>query len=268
VAANNGGGMLILALDTSGDMCSVALARGDGTVRSVFSFQHERRLSERLPGAITFVLNDAQTTLADVDALAVGLGPGSFTGVRVGVTMAKTLAQALDRPVVGVCSLAALAAPLLPLLAAAGGDALLAAVSPARRGEVIAAFYDPAAATLAHVNTGGSDAPGDAMAPLAPPAVVPVAEVGARAAALLPAETARARRLVVCGEDAALLAEIAAAVPVALFSSTTVVTASVSGSALARLAAARLASGEISPNDAASTARTLVPLYVAPTPVG
>jgi len=60
VAANNGGGMLILALDTSGDMCSVVLARGDGTVRSVFSFQHERRLSERLPGAFTFVLNDAQ----------------------------------------------------------------------------------------------------------------------------------------------------------------------------------------------------------------
>jgi tRNA threonylcarbamoyladenosine biosynthesis protein TsaB len=124
--------MVILALDTSGDTCSVALCR-DTTLLAELNFRHERRLTERLPGLIAFLLDDAALTLATVDAFAVGIGPGSFTGVRVGVTMAKLFAETLGKPLVGVSSLDALAQP------PPATD--FVAVAPSRRGEVIAAFY-------------------------------------------------------------------------------------------------------------------------------
>jgi tRNA threonylcarbamoyladenosine biosynthesis protein TsaB len=126
--------MKILAIDTSGEVCSLCLTE-DFHLRSEYSFRHERHLTERLPSIVTFLLNDAGVMLADVDVFAVGLGPGSFTGVRVGVTMAKVWAETFQKRIVGVSSLDTLAR-------AAGGTASgVVAVAPSRKNELIAAFY-------------------------------------------------------------------------------------------------------------------------------
>jgi len=128
--------MLILALDTSGDTCSVAIS--DGTVcRVEYTFRHERHLTERLPGIIEFLLQDARVALTDIEAFAVGRGSGSFTGVRVGVTMAKVWAMTLEKPVVGVSSLDALVEQYQRF------QRPCIAVAPTRRKESVVAFYLP-----------------------------------------------------------------------------------------------------------------------------
>lgn len=231
--------MLILALDTSGDVCSVALSE-DGVLKGEIAFRHERRLGERLPRALQFLLADANRTLSAVDLLAVGRGPGSFTGVRVGVTLAKTLAQTLNKPLVGVSSLRAI---VFPLLRAAGPDALLVAVTPARRGVVVAAAY------------GGGDR--DA-AEAAGPDVVAVEEWGKWAAGF-----AGARRLIVCGEaSVAPLDEIIA--QAGGNGVTAAVDAAPSAATVAWLAHDRV----VNRGDVPDNVLTLTPLYVAPTPVG
>ena len=128
--------MKILALDTSGDICSVAVANG-AELLSEFSFAHHRRLTERLPGIVDFVLSEAGLTLEELDAIGVGLGPGSFTGVRVGVTMAKTWAEVLGKRLIGISSLDAMARSV------SGSGAAVVVVVPSRKDEVIAAFYKP-----------------------------------------------------------------------------------------------------------------------------
>lgn len=124
--------MLILACDTTGDLCSVAVADDHG-VRCEVSFRHERRLTERLPGIVAFALSETRVALAEIDAYAAGIGPGSFTGVRVGVTVAKTWAWASDKPAVGIPSLEAVVADF-------ADPTGVVAVAPCRRGEVIAWF--------------------------------------------------------------------------------------------------------------------------------
>ncbi|MBC8104809.1 MAG: tRNA (adenosine(37)-N6)-threonylcarbamoyltransferase complex dimerization subunit type 1 TsaB [Cytophagales bacterium] len=226
--------MLTLALDTSGDLCSVALFDGDQE-RATYTFRHERRLSERLPGIIEFVLEDGGSALREVEALAVGLGPGSFTGVRIGVTMAKAFAWAMEKPLVGVSSLQAVALPFfgLPRL-------VIATVTPTRRGEVVAAFYH------------GSDE--DALAaPFDGPRVVAEIEVVSAASARFPGDS-----ILVCGEAAAAVAAATPPGPTNVLARY----AYSSAANIARLAAPRLAQGEH--DDAAA----LVPLYVTPTPVG
>jgi tRNA threonylcarbamoyladenosine biosynthesis protein TsaB len=96
--------MLILAFDTATDLATSALV-DDGEV-----------LGERVSRAVTLLedvdalLRQAGTQTRDLDALAVGIGPGSFTGVRIGLSTARGLAFALDIPVAGVSTLAALGA--------------------------------------------------------------------------------------------------------------------------------------------------------------
>lgn len=127
--------MTFLALDTSGTFCVLALAEDDGSVRAASVFQSKRSLSRRLLGEVDGLLTRNSLTLADMTAFAVGLGPGSFTGVRVGVTTAKTLAQVLEKPLVGVGTLDAYAAVL------SGLESAVLPVLPSRRGEVYAAMY-------------------------------------------------------------------------------------------------------------------------------
>lgn len=225
--------MLICAVDTSGGVCSVALF-DDLTELATISFRHEKKLSERLAPLVKRILREQKNaTVRDVEAWAVGLGPGSFTGVRIGVTLAKTLAWSLDCPLVGVSSLDASAAPFLwdetvGVLAAA----------PTRRTESVVAFYK-----------GGSNA----YAPISPPIVMANADALAAARAALP----NARSIVVCGEAAPLVWEASANT-----AGVVCVPSSVSAAWVARLAYARLARGE------RDDAHTLAPLYVTPTPVG
>jgi tRNA threonylcarbamoyladenosine biosynthesis protein TsaB len=112
--------MLILAFDTATDVATSALV-DDGEV-----------LGERVSRAVTLLedvdalVRQAGSRTGDLDALAVGVGPGSFTGVRIGLATARGLALALDIPVAGVSTLAALAA----------GASGAAPVIDARRGQV------------------------------------------------------------------------------------------------------------------------------------
>ncbi len=126
--------MTFLAMDTSGAVCVLALAEDDGSVRAVSLFESKRTLSVRLLGEVDGLLTRNGLTLADMTGFAVGLGPGSFTGVRVGVTTAKTLAQVLGKPLVGVGTLDAYASVLAKL------KCPVMPVLPSRRGEVYAAL--------------------------------------------------------------------------------------------------------------------------------
>jgi len=98
----------MLAVDTSTAALTMALVDGETTLAER-TVQAERNHSVKLLPELDELLRTAGMTTRDVRSLAVGRGPGSYTGVRIGVTMAKTFAWALGLPVYGVSSLAALA---------------------------------------------------------------------------------------------------------------------------------------------------------------
>jgi tRNA threonylcarbamoyladenosine biosynthesis protein TsaB len=130
---------LILALETATTFASVALLRR-GALLAELTSTGSRPHSERLLPGVDRVLAAAGVTLAEVGAFAVSIGPGSFTGLRVGVATVKGLAFGDERPVVPVPTLAALAAS-----AAASAEPVLSCLD-ARRGEVYAAAWGPGAA--------------------------------------------------------------------------------------------------------------------------
>jgi tRNA threonylcarbamoyladenosine biosynthesis protein TsaB len=100
---------LLLAMDTSGDICSIALFRA-GRLSAEFSFRHEMHLSERLIGQVDALLSTLGGKIGEVDCYAVGVGPGSFTGTRIGVMTMKTFAYFHEAPIFTVNSLEAIAA--------------------------------------------------------------------------------------------------------------------------------------------------------------
>ena len=98
---------MILAIDGASTDLSIALAQPDGTVLAEDAWTSEQRQSaELLPRALA-LLEAHGRAIAEITAVAVGTGPGSFTGLRVAMALAKGLALALDRPIVGVPSLPA-----------------------------------------------------------------------------------------------------------------------------------------------------------------
>lgn len=127
--------MLVLGFDTTGPFLSVGLTDGKSPLAEI-SALGARIHSVRLLPVIKDVLAAAGFTCNDLTGVAVAGGPGSFTGLRIGMTAAKTLAQVLGLPVVGISSLDILAYPLTRN----GGTVLV--LLPARRGEVYAALYE------------------------------------------------------------------------------------------------------------------------------
>jgi tRNA threonylcarbamoyladenosine biosynthesis protein TsaB len=126
--------MRVLAIDSSGLAGGVALVEDERTVAD-YMLDVRQTYSERLLPAIDRVMADAGWAAADLTGLAVAVGPGSFTGLRVGVSAIKGLALALSLPVAAVPTLDALAAAL------AGSALPVCAVLPARRDEVYACLY-------------------------------------------------------------------------------------------------------------------------------
>jgi len=130
--------MKILTLDTSGAVavCSVVTFGENPAGDSLRTLDKPRELSRRLVEMISGALG-ARWTLDDVDAIAVGLGPGSWTGLRIGVTTAKTLAQARDLPLFGVPTFDA--APRTHHEA----SGVLLVVAPCRAGEIYVKCWAP-----------------------------------------------------------------------------------------------------------------------------
>jgi tRNA threonylcarbamoyladenosine biosynthesis protein TsaB len=98
---------MILAIESASTDVSIALAEPDGTLRQVDGWSAGQRQSHELLPRIEALLQAEGAAIEEITALAVGIGPGSFTGLRVGMSVAKGLALALDRPIVGIPSLPA-----------------------------------------------------------------------------------------------------------------------------------------------------------------
>lgn len=128
----------MLAFDTSADVTAVAVLADDEVIVEDSAASAERHAETLLP-RIEQCLSSAKLTLADIDVFAVGIGPGSFTGVRVGVATAKGLALATGKPIRGVVSLAALAGSALEC--EPGDELFVAPILEAYKGEVFAALY-------------------------------------------------------------------------------------------------------------------------------
>ena len=101
--------MKILAVDTATTSCSAAIMTGDGSLLAELTKVDTRTHSIHLMTMINTVYNLAGLAVADMDGFAVTVGPGSFTGLRIGISTIKGLAWSLEKPVVGVSSLDALA---------------------------------------------------------------------------------------------------------------------------------------------------------------
>lgn len=129
---------MLLAFDTASPTVTVALHDGTGVIAAATAGIGMRH-GEQLAPLIEQVLESAGARPADLTGIAVGVGPGPFTGLRVGLVTARTLAHVLDVPVHGVCSLDVLAAEFVG--SGGGGGAFLVATD-ARRKEVYLASYD------------------------------------------------------------------------------------------------------------------------------
>jgi tRNA threonylcarbamoyladenosine biosynthesis protein TsaB len=130
--------VLVVGFDTATPAVSVAVHDGERVVAQA-SAADGRRHGELLMPMIAKVLADAGVSRADLSAVAVGVGPGPYTGLRVGVVTARVLGAVLGIPVHGVCSLDVIAAAVTP---PAGREFLVA--TDARRKEVYWARYDGA----------------------------------------------------------------------------------------------------------------------------
>jgi len=129
---------VLLAFDTATPAVTVALHDGERVIASSTTVD-ARRHGELLAPGITALLDETWVARQDLTAVAVGVGPGPFTGLRVGLVTARTLGMALDIPVYGVCTLDVLAAQAVDLRVV---DRPFLVATDARRKEVYWASYD------------------------------------------------------------------------------------------------------------------------------
>lgn len=135
---------LILNIDTSTSVCSVALAKA-GKVIALKESNEGLNHSVLLGTYIDEILKENQMDVHQLDAVAISMGPGSYTGLRIGVSMAKGLCFGAGKPLIAVPTLQALA---LSVSARLNEDALYCPMIDARRMEVYTAFFDRANHTV------------------------------------------------------------------------------------------------------------------------
>jgi tRNA threonylcarbamoyladenosine biosynthesis protein TsaB len=162
--------MKLLAWDTSSKVAALAALQWDEKSRQDWNgvrlagewiMNVEAVHSEKLLWGIHQLLEACGWKLSQVDLFAVGVGPGSFTGLRIGVTTARTLAHSLKKPLIGVSSLAALARPaaLMESEKAQDGKTIVVATTDACKGELFALFGEAKAVRDCVVKAEG-DLPG------------------------------------------------------------------------------------------------------------
>ncbi|MBD3308895.1 tRNA (adenosine(37)-N6)-threonylcarbamoyltransferase complex dimerization subunit type 1 TsaB [candidate division KSB3 bacterium] len=126
--------MHVLGIDTSTMTGSVAILTEDRLIAE-YTLNSRTTHTERLLTTVDQAVQAAGLTIQAMDGIAVTIGPGSFTGLRIGVTTAKSLAYSLQKPIVGIPSLDALASHFL------FSDLLICPILDARKHEVYTAFY-------------------------------------------------------------------------------------------------------------------------------
>lgn len=167
--------MPILAIDTATLVSSVAIATED-TLVAELTVQTRKTHSERLMPYIASLLTMAETEKKDLKAVAVSIGPGSFTGLRIGLATAKAIAYALKIPLIGVPTLTALA------FACPSPGVLLAPMLDAQKDNVYLGLYEWNGKTMIEIQ---------------PPRVIPFADANAELAAT-------GRRVLLLGEAAVM----------------------------------------------------------------
>lgn len=220
----------MLALETSGDVCSAALMSNAGVIEEI-TFQHRMHLSERLMGTIEDLLAPHSLDVTQITCFAVGVGPGSFTGTRIGITTAKTLAAVLQRPIYGISTLQAIAEPLCGI-----PGVTVVTVLPCRKSVLFSAAYDVS-----------NSVP---IALLAPDA--------RESAEILDQVRRLDGTIILCGDGAGAFTRIADATDIHTVQASRWPTAQ----SIGRLAIARINNGDTGDN-----AISLTPVYLAPPPI-
>lgn len=128
--------MLVLGIETSTTICSVALVRDGGLIAEYRHLQAKMH-AEIIVQLIKNQMDTCGITFAELQGIGISAGPGSYTGLRIGMALAKSLAFAHNLPIAAIPTMDAIAHSL-----PAGGHKV-AIVLPSRRGEVYAALYDP-----------------------------------------------------------------------------------------------------------------------------
>ena len=132
---------MLLNLETSTNICSVAVSDGESIIafrETNEGFSH----AEKLTVFIAEVLEESKIKLKDLDAVAVSSGPGSYTGLRIGISVAKGLCFAVDKQLISIPTLQAMASGSLEKLVNVDSNILLCPMIDARRMEVYCALYD------------------------------------------------------------------------------------------------------------------------------
>jgi tRNA threonylcarbamoyladenosine biosynthesis protein TsaB len=135
---------VILLIETATAVCSVALSK-DGTLLGIRESVSRNAHSSSVTVFIDAIMTEADISLEQLDAVAVSMGPGSYTGLRIGVASAKGLCYALGKPLIAVPTLQAIANGLLEFASGPSANALTELVCPlldARRMEVYSAIFD------------------------------------------------------------------------------------------------------------------------------
>ncbi len=127
--------MKILGIESASMVASVAIVE-DGNLIAEYTVNHKKTHSQTLLPMIDEVVRMTETDLSEVDGIAISAGPGSFTGLRIGSATAKGLGLALDKPLLHIPTLDAMAWQLW------GCDGLVCPIMDARRGQVYGGAYD------------------------------------------------------------------------------------------------------------------------------
>jgi tRNA threonylcarbamoyladenosine biosynthesis protein TsaB len=148
----NNKGWLVLAVDTTTPAGGVALLRNTKLIAE-FNHDSSTTFSERLLPAVQFILKSSGVAIEDIDGFAVAVGPGSFTGIRIGLSTIKSFAYASGKPVAPVSTLTALAMKLFP------SCRMICPLIDAKKKEIYAALYESRGGRLEEIIIQGAYSP-------------------------------------------------------------------------------------------------------------